>query len=287
MPASVPHLLIAGHVTCDQFDDGERLGGAAGYAARTAAVLGVPAGLVTAAPPGHPLVDTLTGLAGVDTACRPSATITTFSLDYRGPRRRLRCLATATPLDPGDVPSAWRRAPVAYVAPVAGECSRALVEALDSFVVLGLQGWLRRIGPGGEVEPAIAPEAVDPPRGARAAVLSEEDHPDAGRLSSALAARGLIVALTRGAAGATLFARGGVVEVPASPARELDPTGAGDVFGVVLGLALAGGAEPVRAAALAAGAAARVVEGPALGRLSDWDPAQIRPFLKRAREAPI
>jgi sugar/nucleoside kinase (ribokinase family) len=60
----------------------------------------------------------------------------------------------------------------------------------------------------------------------------------------------------------------------------VDPTGAGDVFGLVLALSLAGGAAPTEAATLAAGAAARVVEGPGLGRLGEWEAAPLRCFLK-------
>jgi len=58
------------------------------------------------------------------------------------------------------------------------------------------------------------------------------------------------------------------VEIPAAPAREVDPTGAGDVFGVVLTLELAHGKPLPAAGAAAAAAAARVVEGPGLGTLA-------------------
>jgi len=61
--------------------------------------------------------------------------------------------------------------------------------------------------------------------------------------------------------------RGGRAEVPAAPASEVDSTGAGDVFGLVFTLRLAGGADPETAAHAAAAAAARVVEGPGIGRL--------------------
>jgi sugar/nucleoside kinase (ribokinase family) len=77
------------------------------------------------------------------------------------------------------------------------------------------------------------------------------------------------VAITRGARGATLRAPAGAWEIAAAPADEVDPTGAGDVFGVVLALGLAAGQSPPAAAAQAAQAAARVVEGPGLGRLGE------------------
>jgi sugar/nucleoside kinase (ribokinase family) len=46
-----PDLLVLGHVTCDDFGHELRLGGAAGYAARAAALLGIETGMVTVAPP--------------------------------------------------------------------------------------------------------------------------------------------------------------------------------------------------------------------------------------------
>jgi len=55
--------------------------------------------------------------------------------------------------------------------------------------------------------------------------------------------------------------------VPAAAANEIDPTGAGDVFGVVLTLELARAATLAAAGRAAAAAAARVVEGAGLGTL--------------------
>lgn len=266
-------LLVLGHVTRDEIDGDVRLGGAAGFAARAAVALGMRTALVTAAPPDSPLLEDLRSLEGLSLAVAPSEAITTFALQYRGGRRSLLLRAVARPLAPADVPAAFRSAAVAYVGPVAGECGRALVEILGGgasapLVCAGLQGWLRRPGPGGVVEPALGGEAIDPPANLRAAVLSEEDHPDAETIATALAKRGLVVALTRGARGSTLLAEGTRREIPPAPAREVDPTGAGDVFGVVLALALARGARPEEAARSAAAAAARVVEGPGLGTLS-------------------
>ena len=51
----------------------------------------------------------------------------------------------------------------------------------------------------------------------------------------------------------------------------MDPTGAGDVFGISITLALARGASAPEAAAAAAKIAARVVEGPEMGNLTAAD----------------
>jgi sugar/nucleoside kinase (ribokinase family) len=269
---SGPELVVVGHVTEDQLPDGRRLGGAASYAAQAAACLGIDTGLVTAAPPSSsPLLAPLRRTAGLRVVCAPSDQITTFVLDYSGGRRSLVQRATARPLTTADVPAGWRRAAVVYLGPVAGECDRALVQSFDqSFVGVGLQGWLRRPDKRGVVEPALLPEAERPPGGLRVALLSEEDHPDAAAIAARFATTGAVVALTRGARGATLLAGGAKLDIaPAAVEAEVDPTGAGDVFGILLTLALARGLSPSEAGALAALGAARVVEGPGIGRLPE------------------
>ena len=263
----VPQLLVIGHVTRDEIGGGTRLGGAASYAARAAARLGIDVGLVTVAPPDDPLLDELRGRAGLRVACAAGEVMTTFALTYTGASRRLALLRRARPIVAADVPSAWRGAPIAYVGPVAGECDRALVAGLGSrFVGAGLQGWLREAGADGAIAPALLPEAETPPR-LGAAIVSELDHPDAEAIAARFAAAGATVAITRGARGATILTSDARFELPAAPAREVDPTGAGDVFGVVLTLRLAAGDSPSVAAAAGAAAAARVVEGPGLGTL--------------------
>jgi 1D-myo-inositol 3-kinase len=164
-PVHAPHLLVLGHVTRDEVGGEIRLGGAASYAARAAARLGVETALVTVAPPDDPLLEPLRREPRLALHCVPSGVMTTFALDYEGPRRRLWLRRAAPPLRADDVPPPWRDAAVAYAGPVAGECDRRLLGALGArFVAAGLQGWLRRAGPAGAIEPALAPEAVDPPR---------------------------------------------------------------------------------------------------------------------------
>ena len=268
--AGKPELLVLGHVTCDDFSEELRLGGAAGYAARAAAALGIDTALVTVAPLGSPLLTPLAETPGLSLHVSPSDVMTTFALDYRGPRRKLVLRATARPLTLADVPPAWRSPRVVYAGTVFGECDRALVDAFaGAHVIAALQGWLRRRAPDGAIEPALSREALDPPIGLRSAVLSEEDHPSAEEIAARLGARGVHVALTRGPRGATLLYRDERIEIPAAPAKEVDPTGAGDVFGLVFGLALAAGHTPAEAGRRAALAAARLVEGPGLGRLAE------------------
>jgi len=265
--SEVPRLVLAGHVTRDEVAGGVRLGGPPSYCGLAAARLGVPAAIVTVAPPGEPLLQPLRDVPGLDLHVAPAAVMTTFALRHEGGARALSLKARARSLAPADVPAALREAPVAFVGPVAAECDRAFLASLRArFVGVGLQGWLRTAEADGRVVPALAPEALDPPP-VDAAVVSEHDHPDVEAIARRFVERGATVAITRGAAGATVLWRGERADVPASPATEVDSTGAGDVFALVFTLRLAAGDPPQVAARAAARAAARVVEGPGIGRL--------------------
>ncbi len=264
-------LLVVGHVTRDEIVGGVRLGGAASYAARAAACLGYETALVTVAPPDDPLLEPLRRSPRLSLHCVPSEVMTTFALGYAAGQRQLWLRRRARPLVPGDVPPEWRQPRVAYIGPVAGECDLPFAHSLGAlFLGAGIQGWLRRTGEGGRIEPA--PLAETPEAETRppfdVAIVSEEDHPDAEGAARRLART---VAITRGARGARLIAETECLEIPAAPAREVDPTGAGDVFGVVLTLELAQGKPLAVAGRAAAVAAARVVEGPGLGTLSGSD----------------
>jgi 1D-myo-inositol 3-kinase len=275
---TLPELLILGHVTRDLIRGDTRLGGSASFAARVAATLGIETALVTVAPEDFALMAPLRTLPRLSIHLVPSTTVTEFELDYSGPRRRVILRGMAPPLAIDDVPEAWRDAPMTYVANVAGECGRALIEGLRSRVICSeLQGWLRKPGATGAVEPTVAPEIETPPKSLGAAVFSEEDHPDAERLAEHLAGCGLIVALTRSSRGATLRQGAERWDIPASPAVEVDPTGAGDVFGIALTVALSRGAPAPEAGRAAAAIAARVVEGPGLGNLTPADARHLPP----------
>ena len=261
---------MAGHITRDEVAGGVRLGGAASYAALAAACLGFETALVTVAPPDDPLLEPLRHTPRLALHCVPSDVMTTFGLDYAGGQRRLWLRRRARAMAIDDIPADWRRPRIAYVGPVAGECDGAFVRGLGAqFLGAGLQGWLRRVRDDGLVEPAALADAGEvrelPPL--NVAIISELDHPDGEAVVQSRVTSGGTAAITRGARGATLIGGGAREQIPAAPAREVDPTGAGDVFGVVLTLELARGKSIAVAGRAAAAAAARVVEGPGLGTL--------------------
>lgn len=246
-------LLVVGHVTRDLIGGRERLGGAAAYAARAASEQGLVVDLVTSAPSDFALLDPLLADPRVRPTILPASEPTTMALTYAGGTRTIHLRGRAPDIDV--LPEST--SPVVYLAPVAGEVPPSLARALaPRRVVVGLQGWMRRFGPDGVVLPADPP----PLEGVHAVVFSELDHPDAEAIAARLARDLPVVALTRGARGATLYADGVPHAIAPSRAEERDPTGAGDVFGVVLAIGLGAGRPPVVAANEAAFVAARSVE---------------------------
>lgn len=93
------------------------------------------------------------------------------------------------------------------------------------------------------------------------------------------------VAVTLGERGALLFERGTTTRVPALPVQPRDTTGAGDVFNGVLAAMLAEGANLVRAAELAVGAASFSVERP--GARAPLDRSEVERRLLRADARPL
>lgn len=281
---SVRYLAI-GHVTRDCLPEGSYApGGTALYAAATVARLGVRAAVLTATNPAHVPAT----LPGVTTAGTASAVTTTFENRYDSAGRRQWLHALAPPIRLEHLPAAWRGAPVVHLAPVAGEVDLAWAAAFPHALVgVTPQGWLRAWD-----APLPAPVRPAPWRPAPALlrhvdllVLSIEDVGGNEALVRHYARLCPLVAVTRGAAGATLYVAGEPRCVPPFPALEHDPTGAGDVFAAALLLRLWETGDALAAATYASAAAACAVEGPGLAALPDRLTVERR--LLRGTSAPV
>jgi sugar/nucleoside kinase (ribokinase family) len=257
---SAPSVVLAGNVTLDRTPGGLVPGGPAYYAGQAWRALGAATRVLTSAADDFPAA----ALAGIEAVRVPAAATTVFQNQYGADGARVqRVEARAGALAPSSLPRGWSRPDVLHLAPVLDELAPAAFRAALEPRLTGLcaQGLLRRVGPDGAVaqppwEPAPALlAAVD------AVVLGEDDVRGQGDLVARLARAVPIVAFTRGAQGCEIIARGRSRWVGAYPVREVDPTGAGDVFAAGFLFALARGADPVEAARLGAAAASFVVEG--------------------------
>jgi 1D-myo-inositol 3-kinase len=257
---SGPTFLVCGHVTLDHLGGAVSCGGSAYYAGRALAGLGAHPRLFTAAGPDFPPA----ALEGLDALVAPAVATTTFENSYAPDGSRAqRVLARAPPLDPTRLPLPWRSADVLLLAPVLDEVDvRGFVEAAPARLVgLCVQGLVRTVAPDGAVR--HRPLEVGAPALSRvgAAVLGEDEARGDAGLVARLAAAIPVVAFTHGASGCEVIAGDRTRRVGVHPAREVDPTGAGDVFAAAFFLALSRGDDPVDAARLGAAAASIVVEG--------------------------
>ncbi len=259
--SSGPFVVVCGTVTLDRTPAGFVPGGPAYYAGRAWRALGADVRVLTAAAADFP-----TGaMDGVPTELVRCARTTVFENRY-GPdgKRTQRVEAQAVPLSPSHLPARWQHPDVLHVVPVLSEVDPARLRAAIRPRLTGLcaQGLVRVVGEDGTVaQPPWdpSPALLD---GVDAVVLGEDDVVGQGDLLDRLARSVPVVAFTLGARGCDVIVRGHTTRVGVFPVREVDPTGAGDVFAAGFLYALAQGATPPEAARLGAAAASFVVEAP-------------------------
>lgn len=276
-----PDYVLVGHVTRDVVPGSYVPGGTVTYAGLTAIALGRSVGAVTSVGPD---LEVRTLFPEIDFEIRPAAETTTFENVYHDRHRTQWLRAVAAPLDVEAVPPSWRAAPIVHLAPLAGEFDGDFVAAFPGAQLVGLtpQGWLRTWNEEGRVRRRPWPNPEVALARADAVVLSEEDVEEDWDVLTGYAERTRLLVVTQGARGCTVFAPNGRWQVPAFPAKEVDATGAGDVFAAAFLVKLLEHDDPVRAAAFANCVASFAVEHVGPGGVPD--PEQIE---ARMRANPI
>ena len=125
-------FLVIGHVVQDVVPDGYTVGGTTTYSSITARNLGREPGIVTRLAPDFVLPAVL---HDIDVHRIPSAHTTTFHNIYRDGHREQFLLARAEPLEPDDVPPAWRAAPIVHLGPLARELDPRIAEYFPNALV--------------------------------------------------------------------------------------------------------------------------------------------------------
>jgi sugar/nucleoside kinase (ribokinase family) len=141
------------------------------------------------------------------------------------------------------MPAHWRSASVIHLAPIAQDFDpRQAAKVSPGFLGATPQGWMRKwhetdFGVVIRVPPRLPNELT---MRLNALVVSANEYTLARELYE-LVGRNALAVMTRGRQGARALDRGRQVEVPAFQVREVDTTGAGDVFAAVLFLMRARG----------------------------------------------
>ena len=261
-------FIVVGHVTIDhvRVDNGrpekleKRLGGAAAYAALTARHLGVNVGLVTSAGPDFPYWDRFTG---IHIKTIDSEHTTELEHRYLDGRRyqRVRHVASAIRaehvFDGGGLPVA-EDAAVLYC-PVVHEVEAPLIPlAPKGLTAVAPQGFFRQWDDTGRISTHEWDGADRALERADIVCMSEEDTSFPEELAESFAGRAFVI--TKGSEGCRVYAGADIFSFPAIPAREVDATGAGDVFAASFVIALRRGDSLANAVRFATREAAAAVE---------------------------
>lgn len=250
-----PEFLVVGHIVKDVTSGGWRPGGAAAYASMQAHRLGLKAAAVTSC---SPEVSPAEMLPHVQWHVVASASTTTFENRYGAAGREQNVLDVAMPLGAAHVPPSWQHSPVVLLAPVIGDVDpdMGLLFPKTSLVGLGGQGWLRRLE-GSSVRPGdVDPEDLWLNGDVVFVSVEDVEEPEA---VAAWQKHVPVVVLTRGRDGCTVWDGDGRHDVPAFSTREIDPTGAGDVFAAAFLVSLHESGDTVHAARFGAAAASLLV----------------------------
>lgn len=228
------------------------MGGSAAYAAAMARSLGCQTRLVTA------MGELPEELPGVEMSVLPSEDTTTFEYERVSGRRVQRITRRAVAIRARDIPMTWRSSSIWHLAPVADELDPDVVDAIPDSAFVGVtpQGWLRLVGTDGIVMKTswAHPERVL--RRANAVVLSREDMIEVYESAREWSSSGVIVAVTEGSLGSTVFVHGASHHLDAFPTDAVDEIGAGDVYAAAFFIRLAAGDGPLDAGRFASAAAA-------------------------------
>lgn len=264
LSSSVNHamidFLVIGHVVQDVVPDGYTVGGTTTYSSITARNLGRRPGIVTRLAPDFVWPDVL---HDVEVTRVPSAHTTTFHNVYHDGHRQQFLLAVADAIQPEDVPPQWRAAPIVHLGPLNRELDPRFAKLFPNALVgVTPQGWLRQWDESKRVQMRPWEEASEILPHVDVLVLSEEDlNGDAARMDE-YARLTRIAVMTQGREGCVVFTQGESRHVPGFPAREIDPTGAGDVFAAAFFIRLLETQDPFEAARFANATASFCVEAP-------------------------
>lgn len=259
-----PDFVIIGHICQDILPDGRLgLGGTVSYAATTAHRLGYRVGVVTSTGPN---LDVTQVLPYAEIACHPAASTTVFENIYLNGERKQILHQRAGVLTCEHIPAAWQCAPIVHLGPLDQEIKEDIFYCFDDEVLIGVtpQGFLRQWDEQGHVSFIEWTPSEAVMCRINVLVLSEQDVPDPYGLAHDWGRFIDIIVVTHAEHGATVYHSGEPCHYLARPAREVDPTGAGDVFATAFLIRLMETDDPCQAATFANAAASFSIEGPGI-----------------------
>lgn len=137
----------------------------------------------------------------------------------------------ADQIESDQIPKAWRSANIVNICPVANEYHPDIVQAFDH-ALIGVcpQGWMRQWDDQGHVLRKVWDSFKEVLPHADLVFFSEEDVTNPEETVETYLKYTKMVVVTRGKRGSSVYIEKEEHHVPAFPAVEVEPTGAGDVF---------------------------------------------------------
>jgi sugar/nucleoside kinase (ribokinase family) len=227
IPLEPIDYLMIGHVAHDVTADGYRLGGTSAYSALTARALGMRVGMLTASGPET----SLDALQGIPVISLDSPQSTMFENIYTEHHRIQYLRAQATRIDFEAVPAVWRSAPILHLGPIANEMDSVPPPTFaPSLLALTPQGWMRQWDEQSKVFMREWKDAEPVLQKAGAVILSHEDVHGNNEIIEHMAHQTRVLVMTEGPAGCVVYWNGDRRRFRPPVVKEVDATGAGDVF---------------------------------------------------------
>ena len=259
-----PDFVAIGHVTIDitptpAHPEGERrYGGAAAYAALTAASMGLNAAVLTSASRDYPFAEIMPGVTAINVE---SPNTTTFQNLYEAGNRKQLLAARGGDIGKSDIPDSWNSPRIAVICPLARELpadARSWFPRSTTSTGLVLQGFFRHWDEYGIV--TVQPELPTPGGSRIALAIASHNEIDAHQARAWTNVADVVVR-TWGPEGAALYTARDTSNIATPPVDEIDPTGAGDVWAAAYLIRLHETGDVEAAARFASAAASLSVTG--------------------------
>jgi len=228
-PSSIlPDLLCIGF-SCHDLHKGKNiLGGTASYSSIMASHLGVKTALLTSVGKDFEFLDVFKK-RGIQVCNIPAEKTTVFENIYQDGQRIQYIYNRSTVLFPKDLPANWKNVPIVKFCLIADEVDFSFLQLFPKTLKAAtIQGWLRQWDENGK----ISPKEIDWEilKFMDIVFLSEDDILGYESALPKIVEYVEILVMTKGKNGALVFHQGKEIAFPAFPVKEVDPTGAGDIF---------------------------------------------------------
>jgi len=264
-----PEFISIGHVTYDIYPEKKLIGGSAIYSSLTARNLGLSTGIITSRGPDFSYDGLLSGINMVSTL---SDHTTTFCNSYHQGKRKQVINQIANKIKIDQIPEQWNKAKIIHICPIANEIDEAIFDFFqDNLVGLTPQGLMRKWDKKGQVYPKCWIPNNNILFKVDVLIFSEEDISDFPEVLEKYVSSIKIVIVTRGSKGSVLYWQGQKIVFPVFKVKEVDPTGAGDVFAAAFLIKYHKTGDPIESSRFANCVASFAVEEKGTAGISNFD----------------